>query len=100
MCCITHHAVNSAFTSIDDSAAVVEDYSALVQSRNRVEEVESAQIPLKVSVKDHDTLNCIETRTINNHSQDNPNGINILCSAVKRFPIAVTVIIFTVKVHC
>lgn len=90
--------MNSAFTSIDDSAAVVEDYSALVQSRNRVEEVESAQIPLKVSVKDHD----IETRTINNHSQDNPNpnGINILCSAVKRFPIAVTVIIFTVKVHC
>lgn len=54
MCYITHHAVNSAFTSIDDSAAVVEDYSALVQSRNRVEEVESAQIPLKVSVKDHD----------------------------------------------
>lgn len=45
MCYITHHA--SVFTSIDDSAVVVEDYSALVQSGNCVEEVEGPQIPLR-----------------------------------------------------
>lgn len=44
---ITHHAAASAFTSIDDGAIVVEDYSALVQSRNCVEEVKGPQIPLK-----------------------------------------------------
>lgn len=44
---ITHHASASLFTSIDDGAVVVEDYSALVQSRNGVEEVKGPQIPLK-----------------------------------------------------
>lgn len=39
------------FTSIDDCAAVVEDYSALVQSRNCVEEVEGPQIPLKLQLR-------------------------------------------------
>lgn len=42
--------------SIDDSPAVVENYSALVQSRNGVEEVEGAQIPLKLAVKCHNIL--------------------------------------------
>lgn len=48
---ITHHAAASAFTSIDDRAIVVEDYSALVQSRNCVEEVEGPQIPLKLQLR-------------------------------------------------
>lgn len=46
---ISHYAV--VFTSIDDGAAVVKDYSALVQSRNCVEEVEGPQIPLKLQLK-------------------------------------------------
>lgn len=48
---ITYHAVASVFTSIDDSAVVVEDYSALVQSGNGVEEVEGTQIPLKLQLR-------------------------------------------------
>lgn len=43
-------------TSIDNSAAVIENYSALVQGRNRVEEVEGSQIPLKLEVKYNDSL--------------------------------------------
>lgn len=48
---ITHHAAASVFTSVDDGAVVVEDYSALVQSRNRVEEVEGPQIPLRLQLR-------------------------------------------------
>lgn len=48
---ITHHATASLFTSIDDSAVVVEDYSALVQSGNGVEEVKGPQIPLKLQLR-------------------------------------------------
>lgn len=44
---ITQHATASLFTSIDDGAVVVEDYSALVQSRHGVQEVKGPQIPLK-----------------------------------------------------
>lgn len=48
---ISHHASVSVFTSIDDRAVVVEDYSALVQSWNRVEEVEGPKIPLKLQLR-------------------------------------------------
>lgn len=39
------------FTSIDDSATVVEDYSALVQCGNCVKQMERPQIPLKLQLR-------------------------------------------------
>ena len=47
----TMHLSVSVFTSIYDGATVVEDYSALVESRNCVEEVEGPQIPLKIQLR-------------------------------------------------
>lgn len=40
-----------ALTSIDDSPIVVEDYSALVQGRNCVQEVEGPQVPLRLQLR-------------------------------------------------
>lgn len=47
----THALSAGPLTSVYDSPVVVEDYSALVQGRNCVQQVEGAQIPLRLQLR-------------------------------------------------
>lgn len=51
LCKHTHALSAIPLTSIYDSPVVVEDYSALVQGRNCVQQVEGAQIPLRLQFR-------------------------------------------------